>query len=114
MRKVLPITAALIVVLAATGVEAEHEARVPGKCAGLTVTISGTANGETINGTAGDDVIHGGGGNDTIWGHGGSDTICGGPGDDTIGGGAGNDFLYGNVPGIPSGTTKLYGNSGYD
>ena len=95
MRKILATAAALVVVLAATGVDATQTPRVPATCNGLPVTIPGTGGNDTINGTPGDDVIHGGAGKDTIWGHGGNDTICGGKGDDLLGGGPGNDAVFG-------------------
>ena len=57
------------------------------------------------------------------------DTMRGGPGDDSLDTGApvypdydndaafgeeGSDYLFGNVPGLPSGVTRLYGGDGDD
>ncbi len=88
------------------------------KCAGKTVTITGTAGDDVLTGTAGADVIHGLAGNDTITGLDGADTICGGDGDDILKGGAGPDNLFagaGNdiVKG-GDGNDKMNGSAGND
>ncbi len=72
----------------------------------FSVTLNGTANGETINGGAPaetiNDIVNGNGGNDTIDGGMGDDSIRGGAGADTMTGGPGNDkfvFRMGEVQG---------------
>lgn len=58
-------------------------------------TLTGGAPAETINGLAGNDTIYGFGGDDTIFGGDGNDRIFGGAGADTSTGGAGNDqFIF--------------------
>jgi Ca2+-binding RTX toxin-like protein len=81
----------------------------PGVCAGMTVTVSGSAANETLTGTSGPDVFVGFGGNDTIKGLGGADIACGGVGRDKLIGGAGNDRLLGEA-----GRDKLRGGAGKD
>jgi len=78
-------------------------------CAGLTVTIAGTAGNDVISGTTGDDVIWADAGNDTVYGNAGNDTICLGPGNDTGYGGDGNDVIRGG-----SGSDRIFGGSGAD
>ncbi|RKS71468.1 hypothetical protein CLV35_3266 [Motilibacter peucedani] len=78
----------------------------PATCQGKTVTILGTAAGETITGTAGNDVIDAGAGDDVIDALGGNDTICGGDGKDTV--------SYSGAPGavtanLATGTATGYG-----
>ena len=63
----------------------------------FSVTITGTADGDTLNGGAPAETINGLGGNDIINGNGGNDTIDGGAGDDSIRGGAGADTLTGGA-----------------
>lgn len=73
---------------------------------GQTLTIRGTAEGETILGTeanetiyalAGDDLVYGGGGNDVLHGNEGDDTLYGGDGNDTLYGQEGSDTYYGEA-----------------
>lgn len=88
------------------------------KCAGKTVTITGTPGDDVLDGTAGADVIHGLGGNDVINGLDGGDTICGGDGDDVLKGGAGPDKIFagaGNdVVRGGDGNDRLNGSDGND
>ena len=78
-------------------------------CDGKTVTILGTAAGDTLIGTSGPDVIAGLGGGDVIEGRGGDDTICGGNGPDVLRGGNGADRVFGQ-----GGDDTLYGQGGAD
>lgn len=79
------------------------------RCAGFTVTITGTAGNDVIHGTSGRDVINAGRGADIVYGGGGSDIICGGRGPDTIYGGPGDDFIKGG-----NSRDELHGNAGAD
>jgi Ca2+-binding RTX toxin-like protein len=79
------------------------------RCAGLAVTIQGTAGRDVIRGTAGRDVIRAGGGADVVRALRGDDVICGGGGDDTIRGGNGDDDLRGGA-----GHDRLIGGPGHD
>lgn len=81
----------------------------PGRCNGLTPTITGTDGPDVLVGTDGDDVIAGGLGDDEIYGLGGNDTICGGPGDDLLAGGDGDDHLAGDT-----GQDAIHGQPGDD
>jgi Tol biopolymer transport system component len=70
------------------------------KCAGRTVTITGTARRDTIRGTKRSDVILALGGADRILGLSGGDTICAGAGADRVdagpdGGHGGRDLVHG-------------------
>ncbi len=58
-----------------------------------TLSIAGTASGESIKGSAGQDSISAGDGNDTLYGFAGHDTLDGGNGIDLLSGGAGDDLL---------------------
>lgn len=69
-------------------------------CAGLRVTITGTAGSDTIVGTRGRDVIAARSGWDTVHGRGGPDVICGADGVDRLNGGGGDDRLYGGRGGV--------------
>jgi Ca2+-binding RTX toxin-like protein len=67
----------------------------PGTCAGVPVTIGGTAGNDALTGTAGADVIAVGAGSDVIRALGGNDIVCGGLGKDRLVGGTGGDKLLG-------------------
>jgi Ca2+-binding RTX toxin-like protein len=81
----------------------------PPTCAGMPVTIGGTAGNDALTGTAGADVIAVGAGNDVIRALAGNDTVCGGLGKDTLPGGKGNDKLLGE-----GGKDTLKGGPGKD
>lgn len=76
-------------------------------CAGLPVTIEGTARRDVLVGTPGDDVISGGSGADRIHAGGGDDVVCGGRGADRLLGEEGNDRLIGG-----GGADRLFGGPG--
>jgi Ca2+-binding RTX toxin-like protein len=80
-----------------------------GRCAGRTVTQTGTAGPDVITGTRGPDVIAALGGNDLVRGLGGSDLICGDAGRDRLRGGKGKDRLLGQA-----GRDRLAGGKGRD
>jgi hypothetical protein len=78
-------------------------------CAGLAVTVVGTAGGDVLTGTAGVDVIAGLGGNDTISALAGNDVICAGDGDDVVSPGSGNET---SVDGGAGSDTISYSDTG--
>src|SRR4051794_12956203 len=80
-----------------------------GKCAGKTVTITGTERRDVIKGTKKRDVIGALGGNDKVSGLGGNDLICGGAGKDSLYGGPGRDTLIGQA-----GADRLFGGPARD
>jgi BNR repeat-like domain/RTX calcium-binding nonapeptide repeat (4 copies) len=82
--RLLPLVAALSVVLPAVGVAA---------------TITGTSRGDVLRGGPGPDALFGRGGNDRLYGLGGNDLLDGGPGSDVLFGGAGNDRLAASYDG---------------
>lgn len=90
---VLWITGLSLIGLATLALPATPEA--PARCAGLDVTVAGTAGDDLLIGTTGPDVIHAGDGDDVVEGRGGDDTICGGRGDDVVKGGNGDDIVIG-------------------
>jgi hypothetical protein len=114
----LPVVAALIVVLGVALGSAPAVAMDGPTCGTLTPTMVGSARGETIVGTAGADVIVALGGDDTVRGLGGADILCAGAGRDRVEGGAGRDLVYGgNAPDLllgGRGRDTLYGNAGDD
>ena len=71
--------------------------------------ITGTECGEYIYGTYQDDQIFALGGNDVVYAGSGNDTVDGGEGNDYLAGGSGNDTLMGS-----DGNDRLYGESGDD
>jgi len=90
MRKTL---LGAIVLTAGVLVAPATPASAAATCGGLTVTILGTADGETLNGTEFPDVIDAGAGDDIVNGLGENDTVCLGPGNDKFFGGAGDDVV---------------------
>lgn len=81
----------------------------PLTCAGVPVTIRGSAADTVIYGTSGDDVIAAGRGNNIVIGGAGNDLICGGAGNDKLKGGPGDDRLLGE-----QGVDRLKGGGGRD
>jgi Ca2+-binding RTX toxin-like protein len=81
----------------------------PGRCRGISATITGTAAGDTLSGTPARDVIAALAGNDVVKGLAGNDLLCGGKGRDRLLGGKGRDKLFGG-----KGRDRLRGGPGRD
>jgi len=86
-----------------------QDATVGVLCAGVQVSIFGTAGPDQLVGTKKRDVIAGLGGDDVITGLEGNDVLCGGRGNDSINGGAGSDVVKGG-----GGADRIRGADGND